>query len=261
MGDIRHTLPQGVVGPFFNDDFGDVFGIVYGFTADGFTHRELRDYVDNVRSNLISDVDLIKVEIHRRAGRGSRDRASPDGSPGWGSTTARCSRSRRAEFRPAFRHHQQRAREPLASRFRLVRKRNRHLDVPINAGGRMIRLGDIAEVSRGFVDPPASLYRVNGQPAIGLGISMREGGDVLELGGEAGKGGPSVANLPIGINTILVSNQPDVVNVAIGDFTTSLYQAVGIILVVSFLTLGVRPGAVVAIAIPVTLQPSFSSCR
>ena len=132
------------------------------------------------------------------------------------------------------------------------------LDVPINAGGRMIRLGDIAEVSRGFVDPPASLYRVNGQPAIGLGISMREGGDVLELG-EAGQGrrrplGRKPADRHQHHSWSPTSRRGEC---AIGDFTTSLYQAVGIILVVSFLTLGVRPGAVVAIAIPVTLATVF----
>ena len=132
------------------------------------------------------------------------------------------------------------------------------LEVPINAGGRMIRLGDFAEVRRGFVDPPGSLFHVNGKRAIGLAISMREGGDVLQLGKQVKTSiNRAIAELPIGIDAVLVSNQPDVVDVAIGDFTTSLYQAVGIILVVSFLTLGIRPGAVVAIAIPVTLATVF----
>ena len=260
MADIRHTLPQGVVGPFFNDDFGDVFGIVYGFTADGFTHRELRDYVDNVRSNLISDVDLIgKVEFIGVQDEEVVIELQPDRVAAMGLDYGQVFAAVAAQnsVRPSGTINS--GLENLSLRVSgSFENETDVLDVPINAGGRMIRLGDIAEVSRGFVDPPASLYRVNGQPAIGLGISMREGGDVLELGKQVKASvDRSVANLPIGINTILVSNQPDVVNVAIGDFTTSLYQAVGIILVVSFLTLGVRPGAVVAIAIPVTLATVF----
>lgn len=260
MADIRHTLPQGVVGPFFNDDFGDVFGIVYGFTADGFTHRELRDYVDTVRTNLISDVELIgKIEFIGVQNEEVLIELKPDQVAAMGLDYGQVFAAVAAQnsVRPSGTINS--GQENLSLRVSgSFENESDILDVPINAGGRMIRLGDIAEVSRGFVDPPASLYRVNGQPAIGLGISMREGGDVLELGRQVKASvASSVANLPIGIDTILVSNQPDVVNVAIGDFTTSLYQAVGIILVVSFLSLGVRPGAVVAIAIPVTLATVF----
>ena len=260
MGDIRHTLPQGVVGPFFNDDFGDVFGVIYGFTADGFTHRELRDYVDDVRSALIRDVDLIgKIEFIGAQNEEVLIELQPDRVAAMGLDYGQVFAAIAAQnaVRPSGTINS--GLENLSLR---VSGSFEHetdiLDVPLNAGGRMIRLGDVAEVSRGLVDPPASLYRVNGKPAIGLGISMREGGDVLDLGRQVSASvNRSIGNLPIGINTVLVSNQPDVVNVAIGDFTTSLYQAVGIILVVSFVTLGVRPGAVVAIAIPVTLATVF----
>ncbi len=132
------------------------------------------------------------------------------------------------------------------------------LDVTLVANGRTIRLGDIATVRRALVDPPQPLLRVNGKRAIALAISMAEGGDILELGeGVTRAMAQSTANLPIGIEPILISDQPTVVDQAIGDFTASLWQAVGIILVVSFLMLGVRPGAVVAIAIPVTLAVVF----
>ena len=260
IGDIRHTLPQGVVGPFFNDDFGDVFGIVYGFTADGFTERELRDYVDQVRTALIRDVDLIEkaefigaqdeeivVELlpERVAAMGldygaifaaiaAQNNVRPSGTINSGNEnlTLRVS--------GAFKHETD------------------ILEVPINAGGQMIRLGDIAQVKRGLVDPPTNLFHVNGKPAIGLGISMREGGDVLELGKAVNASVQrSLADIPIGIDVTLVSNQPDVVTTAIGDFTTSLYQAVLIILAVGFITLGVRAGSVVAVAIPVTLATVF----
>ena len=260
MGDIRHTLPQGVIGPFFNDDFGDVFGIVYAFTTDGFTHRELRDYVEDVRSALIRDVELIgKVEFIGAQDEEVTVELQPDRMASMGLDYGQVFAAIAAQnvVRPSGTINS--GLENLSLRVSgSFENEAEILDVPINAGGRMIRLGDIAEVRRGFVDPPASLFRVNGKPAIGLGISMREGGDVLQLGKQVKASiNRSIANLPIGIDTVLVSNQPDVVDVAIGDFTTSLYQAVGIILVVSFLTLGVRPGAVVAIAIPVTLATVF----
>lgn len=260
VGDIRHTLPQGTVGPFFNDNFGDVFGIIYGFTADGFTHRELRDHVDVVRTNLIRDVPSIeKVEFIGVQNEEITIELKPDRVAALGLDYGQVFAAIAAQnaVRPSGTVNS--GQENLSLRVSgSFENESEILDVPLSVGGRMIRLGDVAEVARGLVDPPTSLYRVNGKPAIGLGISMREGGDVLELGRQVKAAvGRSVANLPIGIDTILVSNQPDVVNVAINDFTTSLYQAVGIILVVSFLTLGVRPGAVVAIAIPVTLATVF----
>ncbi|MGH6761632.1 MAG: efflux RND transporter permease subunit [Phyllobacterium sp.] len=260
VGDIRHTLPQGVVGPFFNDDFGDVYGIIYGFTADGFTHRELRDYVDNVRTALISDVHLIeKVEFIGAQNEEILIELQPDRVASMGLDYGQVFAAVAAQntVRPSGTINS--GLENLSLRVSgSFENETDILNVPINAGGRMIRLGDIAEVRRGLVDPPESLFRVNGKEAIGLGISMREGGDVLQLGREvAASINRAGAELPIGIDTVLVSNQPDVVDVAIGDFTTSLYQAVAIILVVSFLTLGIRPGAVVAIAIPVTLATVF----
>jgi multidrug efflux pump subunit AcrB len=258
--DIRHTLPPGVLGPFFNDDFGDVFGIVYGFTADGFTQRELRDHVDEVRSALINDVPMIgKVEFIGAQDEEIAIEFRPDRIAALGLDYGQVFAAVAAQnaIRPSGTINS--GLENLALR---VSGSFEHetdiLDVPISAGGRMIRLGDIAEIRRGYVDPPASLFHVSGKPAIGLGISMRDGGDVLQLGKEVEASvNRAMSNLPLGVNAVLVSNQPDVVNVAIGDFTTSLYQAVAIILVVSFLTLGVRPGAVVAIAIPVTLATVF----
>jgi multidrug efflux pump subunit AcrB len=260
VGDIRHTLPPGVVGPFFNDDFGDVFGIIYGFTAEGFTHRELRDHVDRVRTELIRDVPMIeKVEFIGAQNEEIAIELLPDRVAALGLDYGQLFAAVAAQnaIRPSGTINT--GLENLALR---VSGSFEHetdiLDVPINAGGRMIRLGDVAEIRRGLVDPPASLFHVNGKPAIGLGISMRDGGDVLQLGREVNTSVKrSIGNLPIGIDAVLVSNQPDVVTVAIGDFTSSLYQAVAIILVVSFLTLGVRPGAVVAIAIPVTLAAVF----
>ncbi len=260
VGDIRHTLPQGVLGPFFNDDFGDVFGIVYGFVADGFTERELRDYVDGVRTDLIAEVDdiskiewigvqdetvFIEFQPERVAAMGldygqifaaiaAQNTVRPSGVINTGTENVALRVSGAFETEADV------------------------LDVSLIADGRAIRLGDIATVRRGFVDPPSPLLHVNGQRAIGLGISMREGGDILALGAEIDAAMARItADLPIGIEPVLVSDQPAVVDLAIGDFTTSLWQAIAIILVVSFVTLGMRPGAVVAIAIPVTLATVF----
>jgi len=133
------------------------------------------------------------------------------------------------------------------------------LDITFTAGGRRLRIGDIAEVRRGLADPPQPLFRVGGEPAIGLAIAMREGGDILALGANLRKAMARItAELPVGIEPHLVADQPQVVEGAIADFMTSLWQAVAIILAMSFLSLGVRPGLVVALAIPLTLAIVFS---
>ena len=133
------------------------------------------------------------------------------------------------------------------------------LDVNFAVGGRMLRLADIARVRRGFVDPPQPMFRVDGQPAIGLAIAMRDGGDILALGKNIKRAIADVtADLPIGIEPKLVADQAATVEGAISEFMTSLLQAVAIIMVVSFISLGIRPGLVIAVAIPLTLVVVFS---
>jgi multidrug efflux pump subunit AcrB len=260
IGDMRSTLPVGVVGPGFNDEFGDTFGIIYGFTADGFTHRELRDFVEDVRSQLLHVPDVSKIEIlgaqdekifvefsmEQLASLGI-DRSSliaalqaqnivqPAGTIQTGdeALTLRVSGSFASE------------QDVLATNFAV--------------GGRMLRLGDIAKVQRGYSDPPQPLFRANGEPAIGLAIAMREGGDILALGNNIQRAMAEITGkLPLGINPVLIADQAVTVENAIAEFMTSLWQAVAIILFVSFISLGVRPGLVVAIAIPLTLAIVFS---
>lgn len=260
IGDIRHTLPQGVLGPFFNDDFGDVFGIIYGFTSDGFTERELRDHVDEVRTELLRQVEGIgKIEFIGAQDEQIYIELEPDRVAALGLDYSQIFAAIAAQnaVRPSgvFNTGQENVVLRVSGAFEGEAD---ILDVSLNAGGRMIRLGDVASIHRGFVDPPSPLFHVNGKRGIGLAISMREGGDILELGKQVETTMRGVtANLPIGVEPVLISDQPTVVDRAIGDFTTSLYQAVAIILAVSFLTLGVRPGAVVAIAIPITLAVVF----
>lgn len=260
IGDIRHTLPQGVLGPFFTDNFGDVFGIIYAFTADGFTDRELRNEVDIVRSDLLREVEGIsKIEWIGVQDEQVLIEFQPDRVAAMGLDYGQIFNAIAAQnaVRPSGVINS--GTENLALRVSgAFASEADVLEVTLVANGRTIRLGDIATVRRTLVDPPQPLLRVNGQRAIALAISMAEGGDILELGKDVTRVmAQSIANLPIGIEPILISDQPSVVDLAIGDFTASLWQAVGIILVVSFLMLGVRPGAVVAIAIPVTLSIVF----
>ena len=183
VGDIRSTLPTGVVGPGFNDEFGDVFGIIYGFTADGFTHRELRDFVEDARSRLLLVPDVSKIEII-----GAQDEQvflefSTQRLAALGLDYPALIAALQAQnaVRPAG--VLQTGEERLS--LRVSGAFDSELDilnVNFAVGDRTVRLGDIAEVRRGYADPPQPMFRVNGEPAIGLGIAMQEGGDILALG-------------------------------------------------------------------------------
>ncbi len=260
VGDIRHTLPQGVLGPFFNDSFGDVFGIIYAFTADGFSDRELRDNVDVVRSGLLRQVPTIgRIEWIGVQDEQVLIEFQPDRVAAMGLDYGQIFNAIAAQnaVRPSGVINS--GTENLALRVSgAFTSEMDVLETTLVAGGRTIRLGDIATVRRTLVDPPQPMLRVNGKPAIALAISMVAGGDVLELGDQVRQVmAEETANLPVGIEPLIISDQPVVVDRAIGEFTESLWQAVAIILIVSFVLLGVRPGAVVAVSIPLTLAVVF----
>jgi multidrug efflux pump subunit AcrB len=259
VGDMRHTLPQGVLGPFFNDDFGDTFGIIYGFVADGFSHRELRDQVEAARSRLLLVPDVSKVEIIGAQNEQVFIEFSTERLAGLGLNFSAVIAALQAQnaVRPAG--VVETGDERLSLR---VSGAFEHEDdiraVNLVAGGRMFRLSDIAEIRRAYSDPPQPLFRVNGREAIGLAVAMREAGDILALGRNISAEMARIrAELPIGIEPLLVADQAVTVDAAIGEFITSLWQAVLIIVAVSFLALGVRPGAVVALSIPLTLAIVF----
>ena len=211
--DMQHTLPSGVVGPFFNDEFGDTFGIIYGFTADGFTQRELRDYVEQTRSQLLGLPDVSKIEI-----LGAQDEQifiefSMKELASLGIDRAALIAALQAQniVRPAG----------------IIQTGNRSVSLRVSGafsseqdiagvnfavGGRMLRLSDIARIKRAYVDPPQPQFRVNGEPAIGLAIAMREGGDILALGDNIKKVMTKItADLPVGIQPTLVADQADTV--------------------------------------------------
>ncbi|WLB56597.1 efflux RND transporter permease subunit [Bradyrhizobium sp. 521_C7_N1_3] len=259
IGDMRHTLPAGVIGPGFNDEFGDTFGIIYGFTSDGFTQRELRDRVEDIRSRLLLVPDVSKIEL-----LGEQDEVifvefSTKELAALGIDRSALIAALQSQniVRPAGTI--QTGLESISIRVSGSFQSEQDIaNINFSAGGRMLRLSDIAQVRRGYTDPPQPMFRINGKPAIGLAIAMRDGGDILALGANIRKAMAQItADLPIGIEPSLVADQPVVVDQAIREFTVSLMQAIGIIMVVSFISLGVRPGLIIALAIPFTLAIVF----
>jgi multidrug efflux pump subunit AcrB len=259
IGDIRNTLPAGVVGPGFNDEFGDVFGIIYGVTADGFTHRELKDYAEDIRSRLMQVPDVAKIEILGAQEEKIFVEFSVQQLAGLGIDRSALTAALAAQNIVSPSGILQTGNERLTLRVSGAFESEQDiLAVNFVANGRLIRLRDIAQVHRAYADPPQPMFRVNGKPAIGIAIAMREGGDILTLGRNIDEAMREIrSDLPLGIEPVLVADQPFVVDHAIRDFTTSLWQAIAIIMAVSFVSLGVRAGAVIALSIPLTLAIVF----
>jgi multidrug efflux pump subunit AcrB len=259
IDDIRHTFPKGIIGPGFNDEFGDTFGVIYAFTADGFTHRELRDYVEQVRSRLLRVADVAKVEIF-----GAQDeRIFIDFSTQRlsdlhvdRSSLIRALQAQNA-ITPAgtIRTEGENVIVRVSGRF-TSEEDIRRVNFVIN--NRLFRLTDLGEVKRSYADPPQPMFRFKGQPAIGIGLSMREGGDVLALGRNVAQAMAEItADLPLGIEPHLVANQPEIVSHSVNEFMKSLWEAVAIVMAVSLLSLGLRAGTVVALTIPLVLAVVF----
>ena len=250
VSDIAHTFPSGISGPFYNDEFGDTYSLIYALTADGFTHRELRDQAERIRTELLRVRDVAKVDLvgvqdekiylefstQRVAALGldanalvqtlqAQNAVVPSGTVDSGPENIIIRVSGAFTSEDSLR----------AINFR--------------ANNRFFRLGDIATVKRAYADPAQPMFRFNGEPAIGLAVSMTTGGDVLALGHNIKERATELARtLPVGIDMHLVADQPHVVKEAVGEFTKSLLEAIAIVLAVSFLALGWRPGIVVAIA-------------
>lgn len=259
LGDIAHTLPQGVKGPFFNDEFGDTFGNLYAITGDGFTYPELRGFADAARNEFLRLADVNKVELH-----GVQDEkiyveasnaklASLGIDPQLIHSTLAATNTVAAAGTVLTATEQ--IRLAVSGEFDSV---DAIRNIGIRAGERSFRLGDIAEVKRGVVEPATSKMRFDGQPAIGLAVSMRQGGDVIRLGEQLATTVARVqASLPVGVQVHAVSDQPKVVKASVHEFKKSLAEAVAIVLVVSFFSLGLRTGLVVALSIPLVLALTF----
>jgi multidrug efflux pump len=259
VGDIRQTLPQGVQGPYFNDEFGDTFGTIYAFTADGFTHRELKDYVEDVREELlrIRDVgkaDLLGVQPERIFIEFSNKKLANLGvSPQQIIDVIQAQNAQTASGVV------QTSSDRIATRVSGDIESGKALtELSLQANGRLIRLGDIAEIKRDYADPPSPRLRFNGQESIGLAISMAKGGNMIELGKQLDATMARLkADMPIGIEVLKVADQPTVVQRSISEFMQVLLEAVVIVLGVSFLSLGLRSGMVVMLCIPLVLAITF----
>ncbi|XZG70923.1 efflux RND transporter permease subunit [Chitinibacteraceae bacterium HSL-7] len=261
VGDLQQSggLPDGVVGPFFNDEFGDTFGNLYAFTGDGFTLPEVKEYAESVRRELLRIPDVNKVELFGVQDERIYVEYSLEKLAALGVSAFDINRVLAASnaLTPAgeIEGRSERVAVRVSGNFTTA---DAVRDTVIAINGKRFRLGDVAHVYRGTIDPPESKMRYDGQEVIGLGISMKQGGDVLRLGVQIDDTLARMQKaLPVGIDIHAISDQPAVVLNAIHIFMKSLLEAVVIVLAVSFLSLGWRTGIVVALSIPLTLALTF----
>ena len=259
LGDIQHTLPQGVRGPFFNDEFGDTFGNLYAITGDGFSATDLREFAEAARNEFLRVGDVNKVELVGVQDEKVYVEASNAKLASLGLDPALIAQTLAAtntvDAAGTVNTATEQVRLTVSGEFDSVEAIR---DIGIRAGERSFRLGDIAEVRRGTVEPATTQMRFNGQPAVGLAVSMRKGGDVIRLGEQLTATVARVqARLPVGVQVHAVSDQPRVVQESVHEFKKSLLEAVAIVLLVSFFSLGLRTGLVVALSIPLVLALTF----
>jgi len=259
IADIRSTLPQGVIGPFFNDEFGDVFGNLYAFTADGYSYAELKDYVEEVRNEILRVPNVAKADV-----LGAQDEKiyveishRKLSTLGVSPTVITTILQEQNAMTPAGKIDTSTDRfyVRVSGSFDSVESIR---EIGIEANGRLFRLGDIARVYRGYTDPPDTRVRFMGHDAIVLAVSMAKGGDILELGNDLDAAFARIqADLPVGIEVHQYANQPAVVKRSVNEFMKTLTEAVIIVLAVSFFSLGLRTGLVVALSIPLVLAVTF----
>ncbi len=258
LDDIRHTLPAGVRGPFPNDEFGDTFGIIYAFSEDGIGYARLRDYVDQVRQELlavkdVSKVDLIGVQEEKIYIELSNVKLA---KLGLNPVLIFDTLSQQNYLTPAgiVETDSDRIHLRVSGIDSVTAIRN----LGIRANGRLFRLGDIARIYRDYVDPPSFKMRFMGEEVIGLAVSMAKGGKVLALGQALDQAMARIEqDLPIGIDVHKVADQPAIVKRSVNEFLKVLAEAVGIVLLVSILSLGLRTAFVVALSIPLVLAVTF----
>ncbi|MGO7803899.1 efflux RND transporter permease subunit [Rhizobium ruizarguesonis] len=259
IADIKGDFPTGVVGPFFNDRFGDVFGNIYAFTSEGLTQRQLRDLVEDARSKVLTVPNVGKVDVI-----GAQDEAiylefSTRQIAALGIDQQSVIQTLQAQNAVTQSGFVDAGPERIALRVSgqfTSEDSLRSINLRIN--DRFFPLSDVATIKRGYVDPPSALFRFNGQPAIGLAIGMKQGANLLEFGeGLDAQMKRVVADLPIGVDVHRVSDQPAVVDEAVSGFTRALFEAIVIVLIISFISLGLRAGMVVAISIPLVLAITF----
>ncbi|MES2261609.1 MAG: efflux RND transporter permease subunit [Pseudomonadota bacterium] len=268
IGDIRGTLPQGVNGPFFNDEFGDTYGSIFALSGDGFTYAEMKEYADFVRQQLlgvsqVSKVELFGVQEEKVIIEFSHKKFAQLGIP-FENIVSQIATQNTVESSGVLVTPSENLQVRVSGALKSVQDLE---EMELRANGTTFRLGDFAIVKREYQDPPQEKMRFNGKEVIGLGVSMEKGGNIIKMGHAMEKTVAGLkAKLPVGIELERVSNQPAAVTASVGEFVHTLIEAVLIVLAVSFLSLGLhskpfrldaRPGLVVALTIPLVLAVTF----
>ncbi|MGK0148884.1 efflux RND transporter permease subunit [Pseudomonas putida] len=261
VADIRHALPPEIQGPFFNDEFGTTFGNIYALTGEGFDYAVLKDYADRIQIQLqrvkdVGKVELIGLQDEKIWIELSNLKLATLGVP-LEAVQQALQEQNAVSTAGFFEMPSERLQLRVSGRFDSVEQIRQF---PIRVGDRTFRIGDVAEVHRGFNDPPAPRMRFMGEDAIGLAVSMKDGGDILVLGKALESEFERLArSLPAGMELRKVSDQPAAVKAGVGEFVQVLVEALVIVLLVSFFSLGLRTGLVVALAIPLVLAMTFAA--
>ena len=259
MFDIVGSFPPGVIGPFFNDRFGDVYGNIYAFTSDGLSQRQLRDYVEKARAQVLHVPNVGKVEVIGAQEEVIYLEFSTRKIAALGLDKLAVISTVKAQNAVTASGFSQAGPERIALRVSgQFTSEDSLRSINLRVNDRFFPLTDVATIRRGYADPPANLFRFNGKDAIGLAIGMKTGANLLQFGAALDKQMESIiADMPIGIDIARVSDQPAVVEEAVSGFTQALFEAVAIVLAISFISLGLRAGLVVAISIPLVLAITF----
>ncbi|HSV34756.1 MAG TPA: efflux RND transporter permease subunit, partial [Ramlibacter sp.] len=287
IGDMRFQLPGGIQGPFFNDDFGDVYGVIYALESDGFSYAELKGFADDVRQQLLRVQDVAKVELfgvqdEKLYVEISQKRLAQLGLD-LNQVLQQLGQQNAVESAGTVQTPLDVVQVRVGGQFEAVEElrampiRGIGYGTGATAGGNQIRLGDIAEIKRGYADPPVVKVRHQGKEVIALGVSMAKGGDIIRLGQSLKTSFSRIEDgLPAGIKLVQIQDQPRAVSLSVNEFVKTLIEAVAIVLAVSFIALGLhkrpdaaalplwkrwyvdmRPGLVVGITIPLVLAVTF----
>ncbi|CAN7514847.1 efflux RND transporter permease subunit [Mesorhizobium amorphae] len=259
MDDIKSTMPSGVQGPFYNDEFGDTYSLIYALSSDGLSHRQLKDLASGLRADFLRVPDVAKVDLVGQQDEKIYLEFSTQKVAALGLDVGSLSQALQAQNALTPSGTVDAGPERIAIRVTGEFTSEESLKaINFYANGHYFRLGDVAEVKRSYSDPAQPQFRFNGEPAIGIAIAMTSGGDALALGEHVkDKVAEMQRELPAGVDLRLVADQSHVVEESVGEFTKSLGEAIAIVLAVSFLALGWRPGIVVAVAIPLVLAITF----
>ena len=263
VGDIRPTLPQGTVGPFFNDEFGDTYGNIYAISGKGFDYALLKDYAERLELELQRVPDVAKIELLGLQDEKiwielSNTKLATLGIP-LPVVQQALAEQNAVTSAGFFETATDRVRLRVSGAFTSVEEIRQF---PIRAGDRTVRLGDIAEITRGYADPAAPRIRYMGEDAVGIAVSMKPGGDILQLGKALDAETERLQrSLPVGMQLSRIADQPAAVRDSVGEFVRVLAEAVIIVLLVSFFSLGLRTGLIVAVTIPLVLAMTFAAMQ